>query len=83
MKDTILTARRKKIELITLLVCFILANLLNLYSIITYHTPMKEMATSICYVAIFSAALYIFWALLRILFYGIKALLTHSNKQNT
>ena len=28
MKDTIVTARRKKIELITLLVCFVVSNLL-------------------------------------------------------
>lgn len=76
MKDTILAARRKKIELITLLACFIIANLVNLYSIITYHTPMKEMATSIFYVIIFTVGLYIFWTLLRILFYGVKALLT-------
>ena len=30
MKDTILTARRKKTELITLFLCFIIANLVNL-----------------------------------------------------
>ena len=34
MKDTIVTARRKKIELITLLVCFVVSNLLHLYIII-------------------------------------------------
>ena len=28
MKDTIVTARRKKIELITLLVCFVVSNLI-------------------------------------------------------
>ena len=31
MKDTIVTARRKKTELITLLVCFVVSNLLHLY----------------------------------------------------
>ena len=46
MKDTVLTARRKKIEIITLLVCFVLANLVNLYAIITYHRSMMEMITS-------------------------------------
>ena len=49
MKDTVLTARRKKIEIITLLVCFVLANLVNLYAIITYHRSMMEMITSICF----------------------------------
>lgn len=47
MKDTIVTARRKKIELITLLVCFVVSNLIHLYAIIAYHAPFTEMITSI------------------------------------
>ena len=74
MKDTILTAQRKKKELITLLICFIIANLVNLYSIFTYNTPFTEMITSFFYVLIFSGALYIIWSLLRILFYSITIL---------
>ena len=76
MKDTVLTARRKKIEIITLLVCFVLANLVNLYAIITYHRSMMEMITSIFYIIIFAFVLYSAWALLRLLFYGVKALFT-------
>ena len=53
MKDTIVTARRKKIELITLLVCFVVSNLLHLYAIIAYHAPFTEMITSIFYIIIF------------------------------
>ncbi len=49
MKDTIVTARRKKIELITLLVCFVVSNLIHLYAIIAYHAPFTEMITSIFY----------------------------------
>ena len=76
MKDTVLTARRKKIEIITLLVCFVLANLVNLYAIITYHRSMMEMITSIFYIIIFAFVFYDAWALLRLLFYGVKALFT-------
>ena len=76
MKDTVLTARRKKIEIITLLVCFVLANLVNLYAIITYHRSMMEMITSIFYIIIFAFVLYAAWALLRLLFYGVKELFT-------
>ena len=76
MKDTVLTARRKKIEIITLLVCFVLANLVNLYAIITYHRSMMEMITSIFYIIIFAFVLYAAWALLRLLFYGVTALFT-------
>ena len=52
MKDTVLTARRKKIEIITLLVCFVLANLVNLYAIIAYNRSMMEMITSIFYLSL-------------------------------
>lgn len=38
MKDTLITAHRKKVELLTWLVCFVMANLLNLYAIIAYKT---------------------------------------------
>ena len=57
MKDTVLTARRKKIEIITLLVCFVLANLVNLYAIIAYNRSMMEMITSIFYIIIFAFVL--------------------------
>ena len=70
MKDTIVTARRKKIELITLLVCFVVSNLL----IIAYHAPFTEMITSIFYIIIFTFVLYAFWGILRLLFYGMQAL---------
>ncbi len=60
MKDTIVTARRKKIELITLLVCFVVSNLIHLYAIIAYHAPFTEMITSIFYIIIF------YWTTFRI-----------------
>lgn len=74
MKDTLITARRKKMELLTLLVCFVISNLANLYAIITFKTPFSEMLTSIFYVLAFSCVLYVFWTGLRILFYGIRNL---------
>ena len=74
MKNTVITARRKKIELLTLLVCFIIGNLANLYAIISYKTPFSEMLTSFFYVLAFSGVLYVFWTILRILFYGIRSL---------
>ena len=49
MKDTLITARRKKTELLTLLVCFVIGNLANLYAIVSYETPFSEMLTSIFY----------------------------------
>ena len=74
MKNTVITARRTKIELLTLLACFIIGNLANLYAIISYETPFSEMLTSFFYVLAFSGVLYVFWTILRILFYGIRSL---------
>ena len=74
MKNTVITARRKKIELLTLLACFIIGNLANLYAIISYETPFSELLTSFFYVLAFSGVLYVFWTILRILFYGIRSL---------
>ena len=71
MKDTIITVKRKKIELITFLVCFIVANLINLYAINTYDTPIKELYTQIGYICIVSIILYIGWSVLRIIFYSV------------
>lgn len=74
MKDTIVTARRKKIELITLLVCFVIANLIHLYAVIAYHAPFIEMLTSIFYIIIFTFVIYVFWGMIRLLFRGLCAL---------
>lgn len=80
MKDTLITVRRKKGELVTWLVCFVIANLANLYAIISYKTSLLEMITSFFYVLIFSCALYLFWTILRILFYGIRYLLQKKSR---
>ncbi|MCD7971075.1 MAG: hypothetical protein LUG18_00160 [Candidatus Azobacteroides sp.] len=74
MKDTIITAKRKKTEIITFGVCFILANLLNLYSIITYRTSFGELFTSLGYVLVATVIIYIVWCILRFLFYSIRHL---------
>lgn len=80
MKDTIITARRKKIELITLLVCFIIANLMHLYAVIAYHAPLREMVTSIFYIIVFTFVLYALWGILRLLFYGMLLLFRKKNR---
>ncbi len=80
MKDTLITARRKRNELFSWLVCFVIANLLNLYAIVTYKTSYVELFTSIFYVIIFSCILYMIWAFLRIFYYGIKKLVLSKSK---
>jgi len=71
MKDTIISARRKKIEVVAFIVCFLIANLLNLYAIIAYNdASYSELITSLGYVTAAAVVLYVLWCALRILFYG-------------
>ncbi len=67
MKDTIITGRRKRIELWTILICFILAQGANIYAILTYHSSWSELITSLGYVTLFALLLYALWSLLRLL----------------
>ena len=74
MKDTVLTARHKKRELIILLVCFILASLLNIYAIIKYDAAFVEIITSFFYVLSFTVVLYMAAWIFRLLYKGMKYL---------
>ena len=75
MKDTLITARRKRTELITLLVCFVIAFLLNVYAVIAYEAPASELFWSLGYVVATTAVLYALWVVVRLIIYGIKCLL--------
>ena len=72
MKDLTITKKRQKIEIATLTVCFLIAFAFNVYAIIEYKAPAKELATSIFYVLTFAIALYVAWSFIRILFYLVK-----------
>ena len=56
MKDITITAQRQKIELCTLLACFVIANLVNLYAILSHDAPLSEMYTSLGYILVLTAA---------------------------
>ncbi|MBQ8483820.1 MAG: hypothetical protein IJ504_05900 [Bacteroidales bacterium] len=74
MKDTILTVRRKKIEIVSFLACFVLANLIHIYAIVKYDASFSEMVTSFFYVLCFSVILYLAWCLIRLLIYAVVSL---------
>lgn len=75
MKELIISTRRQKTELKTLLVCFIIANLVNLVAIIVYDASLLELITSIGYVAVFTLVIYVAWTAIRGGCYGIRQLL--------
>ena len=81
MKDTFITARRKKRELYVLLICFVLANLLNVYAILVCGCSFIELVTSFFYILSFTIALYITAGIFRLLYWGIKCLLTRKKSK--
>lgn len=67
-------SRRIRTELISLLVCFLIALGLNVYAIAHYGSPLSELWTSILYVLMATVVLYAVWVLLRLLLFGIARL---------
>lgn len=68
-------SRRIRTELLSLLVCLVVATGLNVYAIIHYDAPLSELWTSILYVLMATFVLYAVWVLLRLLVYAIARLL--------
>ena len=67
MKDTLITAHRKLIELKTVLVCLLLAILVNIGCIIYYHTPFYEVFTQIGYTLVIALGVYVIWTAIRLI----------------
>ena len=67
MKDTLITARRKRIELKTALVCLLLAVLVNIGSIIYFHTPFYEVFTQIGYTLMIALGFYLVYTAVRLI----------------
>lgn len=59
MKDIIISKQRIRKELITLLICFIIAFLTNVIAVAVYKTPWYEIFSQIGYVVVIAVALYL------------------------
>ena len=82
MKDIIITSRRQKTELWFAAGAFVVANILNIYAIATYGAPAKEVFTSIFYVLAFTAVLYAFSVIVRLLIYSTTRLFKKKPKKH-
>jgi len=69
MKNSTITADRKKTELIIFLFCFILSQLLNVYAILHFHTDWKELYTMLGVTVMVSIIIYFLLGILRIVYY--------------
>ena len=58
MKDTLITAAMKRRELLILLVCFVVANLVNWFAIIKFDRPWWEVFTQVGYMTVTTLVLY-------------------------
>lgn len=66
MKDTIITVTTKKRELLWLAGLFIVANMLNLLSIIIYKTTFTELYSQLHIVLIITLVLYVIFLVVRL-----------------
>ena len=67
MKDTLITAHRKLVELKTAGVCLLLALLVNIGCILYYHTPFYEVFTQIGYTVVIALGFYVIWTAIRLI----------------
>ena len=67
MKDTLITAERKRTELKTAGVCLLLAVLVNVGCIICYQTPFYEVFTQIGYTLILALGFYLIYTAIRLI----------------
>lgn len=80
-KDTVITARQKKTELIIFLSCFFVAYTLNVIAIITYKTPAIELITEILNVLLLALVMYALTVIVRLLIKSVKLIInTIKNK---
>ena len=74
MKDTIISAAVKRRELKILLVCFILANVVNWVAIIKFGTPWYEVFTQVGYMTVTTLIIYGLLLLMRIAYHILRRL---------
>lgn len=72
MKDTVITAKRKRTEIVSVSVCFALAVLINIGSIIYFKTPFYEVFTQIGYTLVITLVIYLVWIIIRLIFSFFK-----------
>jgi len=72
MKPIIISPQRIKREGIYLLVAFIIANLLNVYAIITYQSRWSELISFLPLIIMLSLFLYVIIGLVRLIVFSIR-----------
>lgn len=71
MKDIILTVKQQKMELRWFCACIVVAFILNLASIIIYHTAWNELWTQLIWVVVIGTGFYALSVVVRLIIGGI------------
>lgn len=82
MKDITIKGKIIKQELMFLLISMAIGLLLNVYSIIKYHTEWKELYTTIHVTLLFGLVIYAVILLIRLIIKGIAAVFSLAKKGN-
>lgn len=72
MKDTLITARRKRQESLCFGICFAAAVLINLGAILYFGTPWYELFTQIGYTLVIAVVLYFVTVLVRLVIHWFR-----------
>ena len=74
MRETVISAKRKKAELYWLLGSFLAAVLVNIVAIIVYHSPWKEIYSTLHIVLPAALFIYVLLLVIRLMVYAILRL---------
>lgn len=74
-KDSVITAKQKKRELIVFLICLAGAFIFNIVGIIMFKTPAKEIFTQLHYVLLVGIVIYVITGILRLIWFGLRMVL--------
>ena len=72
MKNIVIKVKWLKREAIIILICYLIANLLNVFAIAKYGTAWNEILSKQVIVLFITEWLYIASIVIRLLFYGFK-----------
>ena len=81
MKETIITGKRKKHEILVLAICLGIACILNIFSILVYKTDYKELYSELPTVIIIALLLYLLSIGIRAGLYFIHLLILRIKKK--
>ena len=73
MKDLIIPSKRIKIELYKIIIFFVIANIMNLFSIIKFDTKWSELITQLHIVVLLT----LFFYLVSVIVLGVKTLILY------